>query len=279
MSQGVWRRFRPALKTHAARNARICAAFLAFVCAGALPASFPPQLAYEPVALAWTAREVEQAGARGWEAIRKQTAHDGQPDCRSACERAQPIFRELLKVARIQTPRARQLAWSLTVVRDPAISAMSFPGGQIVVSEAFMTTQPMSDEALAFVLAHEMAHCVLEHERQALTFARMLLPREIPRSVADVYTEIDFNFGLLESMEPVLQQGEFEADELGLLMASAAGFAPARQLEFMEHEAQRAGAETAVVNTHPPARQRLQLLRERMPLAERLYWASPARSN
>jgi Zn-dependent protease with chaperone function len=240
MSQGVWRRFRPALKTHAARNARICAAFLAFVCAGALPASFPPQLAYEPVALAWTAREVEQAGARGWEAIREQTAHDGQPDCRSACERAQPIFRELLKVARIQTPRARQLAWSLTVVRDPAISAMSFPGGQIVVSEAFVTTQPMSDEALAFVLAHEMAHCVLEQ---------------------------------------VLQQGEFEADELGLLMARAAGFAPARQLEFMDHEAQRAGAETAVVNTHPPARQRLQLLRERMPLAERLYWASPAPSN
>ncbi|AMO22584.1 hypothetical protein GCM10027034_30010 [Ramlibacter solisilvae] len=245
----------------------------------ALPASSLAQLAYEPVALAWTAMEVEHAGVNGWEAIRQRAAHDDPLDCRSACERAQSIFQELLLVARAQTPLARQLDWSLTIVRDPAIRALSFPGGQIVISDAFIGAELVSDEALAFVLSHEMAHCVLEHERQALTFARMLLPREVPRSVADVYTEMDYNFGLLQSMEPVLQQGELEADELGLLMASAAGFAPSRQLEFMQHEVRRAGNETTVVNTHPTAGQRLQLLRDRLPLAERLYAASPVRGN
>jgi len=216
-------------------------------------------LAYGPVALAWTATEVEQAGASDWEAIRKRAEHG---DCGSTCERARSIFHELLPIARAQTPLAQRLEWSLTIVGDPSIRALSFPGGQIVVSEPFISAEPMSDEALAFVLSHEMAHCVLEHERQALTFARMLLPREVPRSVADVYTEMDFNFGLLESMEPVLQQGELEADELGLLMASAAGFAPSRQLEFMQQEALREGHETAVFTTHPAASQRLQLLRE-----------------
>ena len=33
-----------------------------------------------------------------------------------------------------------------------------------------------------------------------------------------------------------MQQGELEADDLGLLMASAAGFAPQGQLAFLVHE-------------------------------------------
>ena len=76
-------------------------------------------------------------------------------------------------------------------------------------------------ETLAFVLAHEMIHSILEDERQALTYAQLLLPRQIVRSVTDMYVEIELNASLLMAMEPVMQQGEYEADELGMLLASA----------------------------------------------------------
>ena len=33
--------------------------------------------------------------------------------------------------------------------------------------------------------------------------------------------QIDFNASLLMAMEPVMQHGEYEADELGMLLASA----------------------------------------------------------
>ena len=84
-------------------------------------------------------------------------------------------------------------------------------------------------ETLAFVLAHEMIHSILEDERQALTYAQLLLPRQIVRSVTDMYVEIELNASLLMAMEPVMQQGEYEADELGMLLASAAGFDPDTQ--------------------------------------------------
>lgn len=84
-------------------------------------------------------------------------------------------------------------------------------------------------ETLAFVLAHEMIHSILEDERQALTYAQLLLPRQIVRSVKDMYVEIELNASLLMAMEPVMQQGEYEADELGMLLASAAGFDPDTQ--------------------------------------------------
>ncbi|MEO7853653.1 MAG: M48 family metalloprotease [Rubrivivax sp.] len=156
-------------------------------------------------------------------------------------------------------------------MRSPDVEALALPAGQVLISEDFIDRHTPTDETLALVLAHEMAHSVLEHERKALTFARLLLPRQVPRTVRDMYVEMDFNLGLLRAMEPVLQQGEFEADELGLLMASAAGFAPAAQLHFLIREASLPPGPTPVVATHPNAAHRLDQMRLRLPLAQRLW--------
>lgn len=233
-----------------------------------------PQLAYQPVALGWSAAEVERATTGNIAPIVQRAQRDGQLGCRQSCERLPRVFERLVALARQQTPRASELAWSITVVRTPGVEAMALPGGQVLVSEAFVQASAPDEETLAFVLAHEMAHSILEHERQTLHFARMLLPGNVPRSVADMYAEIDYNFALLKSLEPVLQQGEFEADELGLLLASAAGFDPRRQLAFAEREAGRADRPEPLVRTHPPARQRLERLQQRLPLALRLFDAA-----
>src|SRR5262245_23042732 len=177
--------------------------------------------------------------------------------CSRHCQRLEAIFERLVVVARSQNTRTQRLPWTLTVVRLPDVDAFALPGGRLVVSEAFIERRHLSDEALAFVLAHEMAHSILEHERQALTFARMLLPRDVPRTVRDMYVEIDFNFALLQAMEPVMQQGELEADELGLLLASVAGYAPEQQLAFLEDEAAQ-DRRRPLISTHPAAPVRLE---------------------
>jgi predicted Zn-dependent protease len=151
---------------------------------------------------------------------------------------------------------------------------MALPGGHVIVSEAFIEEAVPNEDALAFVLAHEMAHSILEHERQALSFARMLLPQQVQRTVADLYVEIDHNLGLLRAMEPVLQQGEREADELGLLLAAAAGHDPQRQLAFLERALAQGEPRRGLVQTHPLLADRLDGLRERLPLARRLHQAS-----
>jgi len=228
------------------------------------------ELAYEPVALGWSSDEIERATSGTYAAIVQRATGDARHGCRRHCERLERIFARLSVVARDQTARSRRLPWSLTVVRLSDVHALALPAGQVVVSESFIDRRALSDEALAFVLAHEMAHCILEHERQALTFARLLLPRDVPRTVPDMYTEIDFNFALLQAMEPVLQQGEYEADELGLLLASVAGFAPERQLAFIEAEVADGAPPRALVSTHPTPQARLQRLRAALPLAQRL---------
>lgn len=228
------------------------------------------ELAYEPVALGWSHEEVQRATSGNLVAIRQRAQLADELGCSHHCERLERIFNRLVAVARTQTARSKTLPWILTVVRLNDIEALAMPDGHVIVSEAFIDRRLSSDESLAFVLAHEMAHSILEHERQALTYARLLLPRDVHRTVRDMYAEIDFNFALLQAMEPVMQQGELEADELGLLLASLAGYSPERQLAFVEAEAANEAARTPLISTHPNAQLRLARLRASIPLARRL---------
>ena len=227
-------------------------------------------LSYEPHGLDWSAEEMAGATAAPAGLLLARAEALGLRGCSRHCERLQQLFARLLPLARQQNPQARAVDWRLEVLRLPDLEAQAQPDGLLLVSEVFVEQRAPSEAELAFVLAHEMAHVILEHERQALSFARQLLPRQVARSVRDMYVEIDHNFALLKAMEPVLQQGELEADELGLLLAAAAGFAPAAQLRFLESEA-RQPQRRSLLDTHPSMAVRLAALRERLPLAARLY--------
>lgn len=253
----------------------LCLAALMVACHLAAQAAPPaPSLSYEPTGLGWSAAEVQRAAARQARPIVDNARKGIEAGCSETCVRLHAVFDRLVPVARAQTVAAARLSWTLSVVRTNAVEALALPDGSVLVSEAFVREAERSDAELAFILAHEMAHGVLEHERQALTFARTLLPRDVPRTAADMYTEIDHNFALLKSMEIVLQQGELEADELGLLMASAAGYDPRAQAALFEREAKEAaaqGTERRIIRTHPAPAHRLHQMRLRLPLAERVF--------
>lgn len=249
----------------------VCRRFCALVLLCACAAAPAVQLAYEPIALGWTSGEVARVGTENLRHTVAQASRQGRLGCELHCERLWSIFERLVTQARQQTERAQHLPWSLTVLGTNDETAFALPDGQVVVSEALIEERGLSDEALAFVLAHEMAHSILEHERQLLTAGRLLLPRHVERSVRDMYVEFEHDFGFFRRLEPVLHQGEFEADELGLLLAALAGFAPNRQLEFMQNEVAEDSGRRPVGSTHPQALDRLARLHTRLPLAWRLH--------
>jgi Zn-dependent protease with chaperone function len=123
---------------------------------------------------------------------------------------------------------------------------------------------------LAFVLAHEAAHVLLQHERQTLTSMLALIPSRAQRTPQDVYTEMEFNyFAMADAMSVVFHHVELEADELGLQLAALAGYAPQAQLVFLERSLAQ-GSGQSMVSTHPDMSQRLRKLGALLPLARRL---------
>jgi Zn-dependent protease with chaperone function len=248
----------------------LCTAVLALM-ASATPAH-ALQLIDEPKGLAWSNSEVAQSGAPAARMVLDRAEEAGQSGCRERCEMIERVWQQLGSVFHEQqADRAHTVALSLHVVQSADVDAFAVPDGTVVLSEAFVRDRGLDAAQLAFVLAHEVAHVLLEHERETLTAALALLPRNLPRSVDDVYVELDYNLGLLKSLEPSMHQAEFEADEVGLQLAALAGYAPAEQLRFMQNEAAHECEGAAVVATHPLARSRLERLQLTLPLALRLY--------
>jgi predicted Zn-dependent protease len=230
------------------------------------------QLIDAPSGLAWSGEDVAHAGAGSAAMVLAAAAGAGEMGCRTQCDSIGRVWsRLLIVVSQQQKASARPFELNLHVVQSTDVDAFAAPDGTLVLSENFVRRRHIGDAQLAFVLAHEVAHVLLEHERQALTAALAILPRVASRTVEDIYVEFGFNLSVVRLLEPVRHQAEYEADELGLQIAALAGYPPAAQLGYMENEAAADSPVDTLVSTHPTGPSRLVRLRARLPLAERIY--------
>jgi hypothetical protein len=117
-----------------------------------LAASQAQPLSYEPVALGWTAAEVERAAQGQWLTLQARARDNGPAACDHACRRVQAVYERLLPWARQQSVHADGLAWRLLIVRLPDVEAMAMPGGQLVVGDPCPT--PSSSPSTATSACH-----------------------------------------------------------------------------------------------------------------------------
>jgi len=226
------------------------------------------RIAVPSTGLAFSVGQISAVGYAAQQRLLTEPSRAESMGCLSFCVVLDRVWAALLPVFQAQQddPNLR-----LIVIRSPDIEALSFSDGTLVISENFIEQHGLDDAQIAFVLAHEASHVMLQHERQALTSLLVLMPSKLSRTPADVYAEMEYHyFSQSESLSFVFQQLELEADEIGMQLASMAGFAPALQVKFMERRATEP-AEENLFTHHPAATDRLLRLREQMPLAMRLF--------
>ena len=80
-------------------------------------------------------------------------------------KRVQRIAQDLLPYAHKWNPRAKDWSWETIVVKTPTINALCMAGGKIAVFTGILDTLKLTDDELAVVLGHEMAHALREHAR------------------------------------------------------------------------------------------------------------------
>ena len=80
-------------------------------------------------------------------------------------KRVQRVAQDLLPHAQKWNPRAKDWKWDITVIKTPAINALCMPGGKIAVFTGILDALKLTDDELAVVLGHEMAHALREHAR------------------------------------------------------------------------------------------------------------------
>ncbi|KAG6040010.1 hypothetical protein E4U41_001672 [Claviceps citrina] len=174
------------------------------------------------------------------------------------------------------------LDWEVHVIADnETANAAVYPGGKVFVHSGLLSLC-RSEDALAAVLGHEIAHNTASHFAERLSAAWVanltagslfLLAGGLPGFLLFGLWSYTGRFYLTDLLYylPMGRNQETEADYIGLMMMAEACYDPRQALGFWERvEAiQRAGGQELpeVLSTHPSNKHRIAKIQEWMPLA------------
>ncbi|MBK8966948.1 MAG: M48 family metallopeptidase [Saprospiraceae bacterium] len=171
----------------------------------------------------------------------------------------------------------KNFAWEFNVIDDPnTVNAFCMPGGKVVVYTGIIKVA-QTEDALAVVMGHEIAHALANHgnERMSqgvvaqlgMTSLQVALAqkpaqtREMLLAAAGVGTQV----GVLL---PFSRKHESEADEIGLYLMAMAGYDPNAAAPFWERMNKSGGARPPeFLSTHPDPSRRSERLRQLVPKA------------
>jgi len=175
--------------------------------------------------------------------------------------------------------------WEFVVFDDPQVNAFALPGGKVGVYTGLLQIVA-SDDELAIVMGHEIAHVTSGHgaERQSQGSLANIVG-QIGGAALGLSQYSDTTKNLLMTAYGVGAQGsllafsrgqESEADTVGLQFAAGAGYNPQAAVTFWKKMAAAsgsAGAQSSGLNalvakwtsTHPPDAERIANLEKRVP--------------
>ena len=156
----------------------------------------------------------------------------GQPKTSASGQRVEKISAKLLESIK----RPNDLCCNFQVLPSRDFNAYMGPGGRGFVLEGLIR-KTRSDDQLAFVIAHEISHSLLEHPDKSIRV--LMAASRVGRDLTGTDSGAEAS-ELIASLTTDLlakaysQDEEYEADRLGLCLASLAGFQQKSGSEFMD---------------------------------------------
>jgi metalloendopeptidase OMA1, mitochondrial len=179
--------------------------------------------------------------------------------------------------------KAQSFTWEVVVIKDDqTANAFALPGGKIAVYTGIF---PMAhnDAGLAAILGHEVVHALAQHasERMSqevlaqvgLTAAAVSLGASGAGPAVGEATMAALGLGArVGVLLPYSRTHESEADSIGLLLSSAAGYNPQEAVRVWQRMQQQSqGAPSEILSTHPGHETRIKRLQEAMPKALKIF--------
>lgn len=173
----------------------------------------------------------------------------------------------------------KEFAWEFHLVQDGQPNAFCMPGGKIVVNEGILP-YTQTEEGLAIVLGHEVAHAVAKHSAERLSQQMLMnyggvgLGLLLQNKSEQTQTLAQTVYGLgsqVGVMLPYSRLNESEADHMGLVFAAMAGYNPEAAIPFWQRMSAQGGGTPEFLSTHPSDNTRIKRLQGYMPEALEYY--------
>jgi predicted Zn-dependent protease len=158
----------------------------------------------------------------------------------------------------------KDIQWRFAVLDTPSINAMAFPGGIVVITRGLYALLSTEDE-LASVLAHEIAHVNRRHQWKVIQQQKLiaLAGDAVTRGDSGRTAKLVADLGTKLIARGLDKSAEFEADRDGAVIAARAGYDSSALITVMERlKALKPGqADTALLfSTHPSPEARIEAL-------------------
>jgi predicted Zn-dependent protease len=165
------------------------------------------------------------------------------------------------------------LPWHFGVIETPGINAFATPGGYVLITRGLYEILD-NESQLAGVLGHEIGHVIKRHHIEVMQKGNLLSAagkgaQALAQSRGGVAGTVVGNF-VVPNVADVVAKGldqnlEFDADQLGIVLAARAGYSPSGLIEVLQKLQARSAADASLellLATHPHPTTRLQRLGE-----------------
>ena len=195
--------------------------------------------------------------------------------------RVRDIGFRLIKEVPVFRPDAAQWAWEINVFDSEEVNAFCAPGGKIGVYTGIVRKLDLSDDELAAVMGHEIAHALREHSREQVS--QQALSGAVVQGIAA--SSKSTSAGALAAVGaqfflhlPFSRDMELEADVMGLELMARAGYDPRAAPNVWRKMQRLSGGKESVqfFSTHPNSSNRIAALEAAVPKVMPLYQARAA---
>ena len=193
-------------------------------------------------------------------------------------QRLQAIASRLIPYTHRFSDRADDWRWEVNLIGSKQINAFVMPGGKIVFYTGIVERLKLTDDEIAMVMGHEMAHALLEHGRERAGQQKIAQAATIGASVLSQVMGYGDLGGLLASQTSkftllTFNRGdESEADLVGMDIAARAGFDPRAGISLWQKMSEASkGEPPQFLSTHPSHASRIDNIRSALPKVMPLY--------
>lgn len=223
------------------------------------------------------AEQVEQAAAAQYSQMQREAAQKRAlaPPTHPQVVRLRAIAQRLIPYTLPWNPRARDWKWEVNLIGSKELNAFCMPGGKIAFYYGILQQLQLSDDEVATIMGHEMAHALREHARERMgKTAATRIGANLVSSLLGLGSTGDALLGMGAQLLTLRfsREDEAEADIVGMELAARGGYNPAAGVTLWQKmlEASK-GAPPEFMSTHPPGEKRIRDIEGKLPKVEGLY--------
>lgn len=208
-------------------------------------------------------QEITQAATQEYRKVIEQARAKGTLDRNAQLvQRVRNVLGRLIPQTAAFRPDAPGWAWESHVIQDNQLNAWAMPGGKMVVYSGLIEKLKLTDDELAAIMGHEIAHSLREHARERISRE---MATQLGLGVAgavfglgQVGQELGSMVAQVTLTLPNSRTHETEADRVGVELAARAGFDPHAAVSVWQKMLQAGGSGSPqFLSTHPSPETRL----------------------